>query len=206
VSNFVVGLTGGIGSGKTAVSDRFKHHGIIVVDADIISREVVQVGSHCLTEISRHFGKNILLADGNLNRAALRERIFSNPEDKQWLEALLHPAIAEETINQIAAASSEYTIFVSPLLIEGGQNALCHRLLVVDVPVDIQVERTTTRDNNPEDQVRRIIASQASREQRQAKADDILLNNKSLEELHGAVDKLHQQYLKLAKNFEGQLV
>ena len=186
MSAFIVGLTGGIGSGKTAVSDRFKTHGITVVDADVVSREVVALGSPCLAEIRQHFGTDILLADGTLNRAKLREKIFANAEDKQWLESLLHPAIANETARQIGEAKSDYVLFVSPLL-------------VVDVPVETQVSRTVSRDNNSAEQVQRIIASQASREQRTEKADDIIVNDKSLAELQEATDALHHRYLDLAK-------
>jgi len=199
LSAFIVGLTGGIGSGKTAVSDRFKTHGITVVDADVVSREVVAIGSPCLEKIHQHFSADILLDDGTLNRAKLREKIFANAEDKQWLESLLHPAIANETARQIGEAKSDYVLFVSPLLVEAGQDAMCNRLLVVDVPVETQVSRTVSRDNNSAEQVQRIIASQASREQRTEKADDIIVNDKSLAELQEATDALHHRYLDLAK-------
>ena len=173
---FIVGLTGGIGSGKTAVSDHLQSLGIDIVDADIASRTVVEPGQPALAKIAEHFGDDILLADQSLDRAALRQKIFSNPDDKQWLEALLHPLIAEEISYQLAKAQSPYAIFVSPLLLEAGQDAICDRILVVDVPEELQIARTTTRDNNDEAQVKRIIASQASRQQRLEKADDIIEN------------------------------
>lgn len=196
---FVVGLTGGIGSGKTAVSDRFKAKGITVVDADVVSREVVEPGTPALQKIADHFGQDILLADGTLNRAALRARIFNDNAEKKWLEQLLHPLIGAEIFNQLSAASGPYVIFVSPLLIETAQRQLAERILVVDVPVEIQLTRTMTRDNNDEAQVKAIIATQASREQRLAKADDVIVNDRGLEHLDAEVERLHQLYLDLAQ-------
>lgn len=197
--SFIIGLTGGIGSGKTAVSDRFAELGITVVDADVISRQVVEPGRTALTKIAEHFGPQILLSDGHLDRAALRKKIFANREDKQWLEALLHPLIAEETLRQLSEASSPYAIYVSPLLVESKQQGFCQRLLVVDVSEEVQLERTMARDNNEAEQVRRIIASQASREQRLAQADDVIENNSDLSSLIAKVDELHLHYLQLAE-------
>ncbi|MBB3047066.1 dephospho-CoA kinase [Litorivivens lipolytica] len=195
---FVIGLTGGIGSGKSAASRRFEQHGIVAVDADVISRQVVEPGSEALTAIQARHGDSILLSDGGLDRAALRQKIFSSPEEKAWLEGLLHPLIADETLRQLEAATSPYVLFVSPLLVESGQKVLCHRLLVIDVPESLQLERTMARDNNPRDQVERIMASQASREQRLAVADDVICNDRDLDFLEGEVDRLHTEYLKLA--------
>lgn len=195
---FVVGLTGGIGSGKTAVSDHLASFGIEVVDADVISRIVVEPGQPALSEIAEKFGSNILLADGNLNRALLREKIFNNPDDKQWLESLLHPLIATELFRQLEAAKSAYVLFVSPLLVESGQDAICDRLIVVDVSEQVQLERTIERDNNSAEQVKNIIASQASREQRLDKATDVIENNADLHALHQKTQRLHQQLLTLA--------
>jgi dephospho-CoA kinase len=196
---FVVGLTGGIGSGKTAVSDHFSQLGIDIIDADIASRAVVEAGSPALSAIADHFGEAILLPDQTLDRAALRQKIFSNNEEKQWLEKLLHPLINQHISTQLNSASSPYAIFVSPLLIEASQSHHCNRLLVVDVPEAIQLERTIKRDNNDEQQVKRIMASQASRQQRLAKADDVIENIAGLPELHRQVEALHQHYLQLAK-------
>jgi dephospho-CoA kinase len=159
---------------------------------------VVEPGKPALTQIAEHFGEAILLADQTLNRAALREKIFANPDDKKWLEALLHPLIAEEITRGLAAATSPYVIFVSPLLIESDQKSFCNRLLVIDVPEQLQLERTTKRDNNDEAQVKRIIASQASRQQRLDLADDVINNTNGLDELLAKVEKMHQQYLQLA--------
>ena len=195
----VVGLTGGIGSGKTAVSDRFKQLGIDVVDADIASRTVVALGSPALASITNRFGEGILLADHTLNRAALRTKIFIRAEDKQWLESLLHPLIAAEIRKGINSAQSPYVVFVSPLLVESSQKDLCDRLLIVDVPEEVQLQRTMQRDNNDKEQVKRIIASQTSRQQSLQQADDIIENTGSIQELQRKVEALHQNYLQQAK-------
>ncbi|MGB1456799.1 dephospho-CoA kinase [Spongiibacter marinus] len=204
MSNFIVGLSGGIGSGKTAVSDRFATRGITVVDADVIARQVVEPGSDALKAIQQHFGGAIVDANGELRRAELRKQIFSNAEDKQWLEALLHPLIATETLNQLEQAKSAYVIYVSPLLVEGGQKALCDRLLVIDVPESVQVARTMTRDDNDQAQVERIMASQASRQQRLDAADDVVDNSGDIEQLDAKVETLHQQYLAYAEEKKAQ--
>ena len=195
---FVLGITGGIGSGKTAVSDRFQHLGIVVVDADVCSRVVVEKGRPALTKIAEHFGENILTEDGELDRAALRTTIFSNADDKKWLESLLHPLIAEEVFNQLAAATSDYVILASPLLVESQQNLICDRVLVVDVPVEVQIERTCARDDNDEAQVRNIIASQADRETRLKAASEVIENTQGFDFLDNEVARLHQTYLQLS--------
>jgi dephospho-CoA kinase len=196
---FVVGVTGGIGSGKTAVTNAFAALGIDIIDADIAARVVVEPGTPALAEIARHFGNNILQANGALDRAALRRVIFSDPAAKQWLEQLLHPLIGAEIRRRITTATSSYAILVSPLLIEGDQHKLCHRILVVDVPEELQLQRTIQRDNNDAEQVKRIIASQASRSQRLARADDVIENTGTLEQLQDRVAKLHQTYLQFAQ-------
>lgn len=203
MTTFTVGLTGGIGSGKTAVSDYMKSLGVWVVDADESSRRVVEPGKPALEAIANHFGEDILLTDGSLDRAKLRQTIFAQPEEKAWLESLLHPLIGEDIINELARAEGHYNVLVSPLLLEIGQADLCQRVLVVDVPVEAQVMRTTARDNNSEDQVRKIIASQMDREHRRSRADDIVENDGDLQDLHRAVDALHKQYLEMSKAFAG---
>jgi dephospho-CoA kinase len=195
---FVVGITGGIGSGKTAVTDRFAKLSIEIIDADIAARVVVEPGTAALNTIAEHFGSTILLADGNLDRAALRTRIFSEVAGKKWLENLLHPLIGEEIMHQLAAAQSPYVIFVSPLLLEASQNVLCDRILVVDVPEQTQISRTISRDDNDEAQVRRIISTQLSRQQRLEQADDVIENNQALAQLDEPIERLHQQYLAMA--------
>lgn len=195
----IVGVTGGIGSGKTAVTDRFAERGICIVDADLAARVIVEPGKPALASIAEHFGASFIHEDGNLNRAALRTAIFEDASAKQWLEQLTHPLIGEEILAQIEASQSSYTVLVSPLLIETMQHQLTHRILVVDVPVELQVERTMARDANDEAQVRAIIAAQASREQRLARADDVIVNDKDLAWLDAEVERLHTQYLSLAK-------
>lgn len=197
MANFIVGLTGGIGSGKTAVSNLFAKLNITVVDADICSRIVVEKGKPALAEIRKHFGDNILDATGALDRTALREIIFQHPDEKTWLESLLHPLIFDEILAQLHGATSPYAILVSPLLIEAGQSGLCNRILVVDAPEDIQISRTMVRDNTSSEQVRSIMSFQATREQRLAHADDVIVNDGSLALLTEQVQMLHQKFLTL---------
>lgn len=201
MKNFVVGLTGGIGSGKTAVSSRFEAQGIAVVDADQASRTVVQPGQPALAAIAEHFGKGILAADGGLDRAQLRQRIFADPAERDWLEKLLHPRIAIEIFSGLQAATSPYVLLVSPLLLEARQDTLANRVLVVDVDEGTQLARTMTRDANSEQQVRAIMAAQIGRDARLARADDLIRNEGSLADLHAQVDALHARYLALAAEF-----
>lgn len=195
---YLVGLSGGIGSGKTAVSDRLAALGATVVDADVIAREVVEPGTPALMQIHGYFGAGILQDDGSLDRAALRQRVFADAEAKRWLEGLLHPLIGERTMQAIAEAPGAVVLLVSPLLVESGMHAICDRVLVVDVPEAVQIARTMQRDSNSREQVEAIVASQASREARLAKADDVLENTGTLAELHAKVDALYARYQKLA--------
>jgi len=196
MSNFIVGLTGGIGSGKTTVANLFAEYGVNVIDADVIAREVVAQGSAALYAINEHFGADFIQADGQLNRPLLRKKIFSNEDDKLWLNNLLHPLIREQLLLQTKAASSPYCLLVAPLLIENNLMTLVNRVLVVDVKESTQIKRTTMRDANSEDQVQAIMDSQVSRETRQAHADDLLNNDdSSLTKLNALVAKLHQDYL-----------
>ena len=195
---FVVGLTGGIGSGKSAVGECFRALGVKVVDADQASRRVVEPGMPALAAIAEHFGADILLADGNLNRAAMREKIFANPPDKLWLEGLLHPLIIQWTLRELDSAPGPYAILESPLLLEMGQHRQVNRVLVVDVPVAVQIQRATARDSNSEAQIRAIIAAQMPREDRLAAADDVIDNTGTLEDLKDQVARLHHSYLQLA--------
>ncbi|MFN3581864.1 MAG: dephospho-CoA kinase [Pseudomonas sp.] len=192
----IIGLTGGIGSGKSAAADRFAHeHGIHVVDADIKSRVVVEPGRPALQHIVDRFGAAILLEDGALNRAALREQVFKAPEQRLWLEALLHPLIREEISRDLAAATSPYALLVSPLLVESGQHAMTERVIVVDVPEALQILRTSQRDQVPEAQIKAIMQAQASRDERLQHAHDIILNDQDLAALHAQIDALHKRYL-----------
>jgi dephospho-CoA kinase len=195
---FVVGLTGGIGSGKTAVSDRFQTLGVTVVDADLASRAVVAVGTPALASIRAHFGPDMLNADGSLDRAALRARVFADPTARRWLEALTHPLIAAYLREHLQASTSRYSILVNPILIESGQSAACSRILVVDVPERIQLDRTMARDGNSEQQVLAIMAAQTDRQRRLAAADDVIVNDRDLDHLDAEVARLHGRYLELS--------
>jgi dephospho-CoA kinase len=194
----IIGLTGGIGSGKTAAANRFAAaHGIHVVDADQKSRVVVEPGRPALAHIVDRFGDAMLLDDGTLNRAALRETVFAAPEQRQWLEQLLHPLIRDEIITDLHSATSPYALLVSPLLVESGQNSLTSRVIVVDVPETMQLARTVQRDAVSEAQVRAIMQAQAQREERLRHAHDVLTNNSDLAALHAQVDALHARYMQL---------
>ena len=192
---WVLGLTGGIGSGKTAASDFFAGKGITVVDADIVAREVVEPGQPAWQAIKEHFGEQALLTDGSLNRAWLREKVFSEPDERKWLESQTHPRIRDSIIRQLQQATSAYAILVSPLLFESGQALLTQHTLLIDVPVDIQIARATSRDQNNADQIRRIIAAQMPRDERRARADDIADNSLGLAELLQQLELLHNSYL-----------
>lgn len=196
---FVVGITGGIGSGKSALTTQLQQFGIHVVDADIVAREVVQPGTPALRKISSHFGSDILNRDGELDRASLRQRVFSHPEDRQWLETLLHPIIRAETIKQLKQASSPYTILASPLLLETDQHELTQHIVLVDVPIELQINRTMARDNNNEEQVRAIIAAQMSREEKQQRANTIINNDADLQALYNQAADLHKTLQRLAQ-------
>lgn len=195
---YIIGLTGGIGSGKTTVGELFKIKGIDVIDADDLARLVVQKGSEGLQAIIKHFGSDVLLANGELNRAVLRERIFSEPTEKQWLEQLTHPLIAKETQAHLQRATSPYIVYISPLMVELGIPDFVSRLLVVDCPEDIQISRTSKRDNNKPELVKNIMQSQAKRLERNNLADDIILNNGDIQLLQNTIDTLHSHYLDLA--------
>ncbi|QWV05024.1 dephospho-CoA kinase [Pseudoalteromonas apostichopi] len=195
MANWVLGLTGGIGSGKSAVSAMFEELGIEVVDADIVAREVVEPGSIGLKKITEHFGNEILTSEGTLDRAKLRTIIFANESEKQWLNSLLHPLIRESMITQLKQATSQYVILVAPLLFENGLEKYCDHTLLIDVPVEVQITRTTARDNVSTELAKQIIASQMSRADKQKKATDILDNNRPLEEVKIDVLKLHKKYL-----------
>lgn len=194
----IVGVTGGIGSGKSAVTEGFEQRGITVVDADLAARVVVQPGRPALDAIAEHFGADILLADGSLDRSALRAKVFADPGERQWLEQLTHPLIGREILDQIAASTSPYTILSSPLLLETTQGDLADCIVVVDVPEQVQVARTMSRDDNDEAQVRRIMAAQMSREDRLARADYTIDNAGPLEALDAQVEALHKIFLKRA--------
>ena len=195
---FVLGLTGGIGSGKSAASQWFEAQGITVVDADVVAREVVEIGQPALTQIQQAFGDWVLLADGSLNRRALREYIFQSPEARKTLESITHPAIRTSIIQQLHAAQSPYAILVSPLLFETNQHELAQHTLLIDATIELQIERASQRDGQNIEQIRNIIAAQMSREQKQTMADDIVLNDGHLDHLYAHLRLLHQKYLNMA--------
>ena len=195
---FVLGLTGGIGSGKSAATALFSALGVEVVDADLVSRQVVTPGSTALERIAEHFGGQILQADGSLNRAALRSIVFGNSDERQWLEALLHPLIREEIERQLRHCQSAYCILSSPLLLETGQNVLVDAVLLIDVSENVQIARTRQRDSVTASEVEAIMATQWPREKRQRHADHIVLNEGSLDELSDRISALHQDFLQQA--------
>ena len=195
----IIGLTGGIGSGKSVASDKFASLGITVVDADVASRTVVEPGKPALQEIESHFGSEIITEDGQLDRAKLREIIASDAEERKWLESVLHPRIGEQIAKEISESTSPYTLFVAPLLLETNSQEMCARVVVVDVPNDIQVERTAKRDKVPTDQVEQMVSAQMEREKRLEKADDVLLNTSTIEELEKKVEQLHEMYLQMVE-------
>ena len=195
---FIVGVTGGIGSGKTTVTRLFEQRGIVVVDADVIARHTLERGSQALQAVRERYGEVALQADGSLNRAWLRAHIFANPTEKQWLNQLTHPLIRAEIIKQLHAATSAYVILSAPLLIENGLHQLCQRVLVVDVDEATQLQRTAERDQVNPQQVQAIMQAQASRQQRLAHATEVLDNSGSSADLPPQVEKLHQLYSALA--------
>ncbi len=198
-----VGLTGGIGSGKSRVSDAFARLGVPVIDTDIIARELVAPGQPALDEIRAAFGDAVFTAEGELDRRALRQRIFSQPDQRRKLEAILHPRIRAEVRRQIAALSTPWVLVVIPLLLESGQGDLVQRVLVVDAPVELQRARTTQRDQISEEEVDRILAAQLSRERRLAAADDVIVNDGSLADLQQQVEKHYHFYNRLAGGCQG---
>ena len=198
MSKLVIGLTGGIGSGKSTVTHYFQELGIEVIDADIIAREVVAIDSPALKAIAEHFGDDYIQADGQLNRGLLRSKIFANESAKLWLNKLLHPLIRTRLISKIAAAKSSYCILVAPLLIENNLLHLVNRVLVIDVSEETQLERTMHRDSSSLKEVKAILASQTSRSERLAVANDVINNDKaSLSEIKAMVLSLDKKYLAL---------
>jgi len=196
----VVGLTGGIGSGKSAAAAEFGRLGATVVDTDAIARQLTVAGGPAMAQVRRLFGDDFVDAAGALDRAKMRKLAFRDPAAKKKLEQLLHPLIRAESELRIAAASGPYVIHVVPLLVESpGYRRRVTRVLVVDCPQDVQVERVRQRSRLPEEEIRRIVASQAKREERLAAADDVIDNSGSLDALHKQVRELHPKYLELSR-------
>jgi dephospho-CoA kinase len=192
---YIVGLTGGIGSGKSAASQWFEHQDIHVVDADVVAREVVQPGQPALEKIAQHFGDWVLQADGQLDRRALRDYVFQHPEARQQLEAITHPIIRQSILSQLQQAQSAYVILVSPLLFETGQDRMTHRNLLVDVSEATQLKRASQRDAQSTEQIQKIIATQMPRSEKLKRADDVVHNEGTLDELYQQLMRLHTDYL-----------
>lgn len=194
-----IGLTGGIASGKTAVSDHFAHLGAPIIDTDRISRELVEPGKAALVEIQKQLGNRFIRTDGTLNRKLLREHVFSDAGDRKTLENILHPAIREAVECRLSELRDEpYAIVVVPLLTENGLMTMVDRVLVVDVPEALQIRRVCDRDYISEQQAEKILTAQASRAERKAIADDIIENSGDLQALHRQIEALHRQYLTLS--------
>lgn len=201
MSDYFIGLTGGIAAGKSALEKAFAAHGIVVADADLLAREVVQPGTPALVAVVERFGRGVLLADGQLDRAALRERVFGNDGERRALEAILHPAIRARLQEICRNATSPYAIAVIPLLAEGGGRTAypwLHRILVVDTPTAVQKARLMQRDGIDAALAERMMAAQAARADRLALADDIVVNDGDIAHLQHAADALHRRYLALA--------
>ena len=190
-----IGLTGGFGSGKTAASDWFSAQGIVVVDADVVAREVVAIGQPALQDIVHQFGAQMLLADGALNRTAMREYIFAQPAARQQLEAITHPRIRAEIIRQLAKAESVYALLVSPLLFETNQHELVKQSVLIDASEQLQIERASQRDGQTLESIQRIMQAQMSRADRQQRATYIVVNDGNLAHLHASLATLHAQLL-----------
>ena len=198
----LIGLTGGIASGKTLVSDFFTALGVPVIDADILAREVVAPGSEGLKKLIDYFSDGILTSNNQLDRKALREIIFKNPSDRKIVDGILHPLIrqrSEEGIARYRDQGAAYIIYAVPLLVETNQVSRFDRVLLVDVPVELQIERIVSRDNTTRDQAQAIISAQASREERRAIATDIISNEKSVDSVREHVMHLHKMYTDIAQ-------
>ena len=197
--SFVVGLTGGIGSGKSAAAEEFARLGATVVDTDAIARELTEPGGAALPHIKTLFGEAFVAPSGAMDRDAMRNRVFSDPAAKQALERLLHPMIRAEAERRIGAAAGAYVVYVVPLLVESGDHrGRVDRVLVIDAPEGLQLERVRARSRLAESEVRSIMAQQASRAERLAAADDVIENTATLDALRQQVRALHERYLKMA--------
>ena len=197
---FTVGLTGGIASGKSLVADQLSELGAGVVDTDVISRQQTAAGMPALAEIARELGRELISGDGTLHRARLRDLVFSDPEARKRLEAILHPRIRRAAWERAAATPGNYLVMVVPLLVETGFSGEIDRVLVVDAPRELQLKRLRERDRSSFLQARAIIASQAGRRRRRSQADDVILNDGTREQLSRKVNELHQLYLQLARD------
>lgn len=195
----VIGLTGGIGSGKSTVADMFAQHGVPIIDADVIAREVIEPDQPALLDIIDHFDTPLLQEDGSINRSKLREIIFTHPEERVWLENLLHPLIRAKIREQIAALNHPYCLVVIPLLLESKDPySFIDRILIVDTTEALQLERASKRDNKNIESIQAILNSQMKRADRLARAHDVILNDGGLVDLEQKVDDLHKKYLEMS--------
>ena len=195
----LIGLTGGIGSGKTAAANHFGFLGIDIVDADLASRAVVEPGQPALEAIAEHFGAAIIGADGGLDRAKLRKLVFAEESERKWLQRLLHPLISDYLAVQISGSNSTYCLLVNPLLLESSQSQWCRKIIVVDTAIETQIQRTMSRDDNNREQVQSIVNAQMSRDDRLSAADFILLNDQGMDDLKKNVEKIHRELVKLCQ-------
>lgn len=199
MSHFVVGLTGGIGSGKSSVANLFVDKGAVLVDTDAIAHELTGPGGEAMPALQAAFGASVADASGALDRAAMRQRVFADPAARSRLEGILHPLIRQHSEARCRAAASPYVILAVPLLIESGDfRQRCQRIVVVDCPEVVQIERVMARNGLSEAEVRAIMAAQATRSQRLAAADDVVVNDADLSSLYPQVEALHQNYLRLS--------
>lgn len=196
---FVIGLTGGIGSGKSTVAALFEKKGITVIDTDQLARDVTKPGTFALKKMVEYFGVSILHKDGQLDRSLLRTIVFNDAQKRKWLEKLLHPLIREELQKNINNVHSSYCIVIIPLLFETEKNPIINRILVVDSPENLQIQRAVKRDQSSEHEIKKIIESQIDREKRKLGADDVILNDGSLEDLEREVSRLHVLYSSLSR-------
>ena len=190
-----VGITGGIGSGKTALTNWLATQGIVIVDADLAARVVVEPGQPALAEIAETFGQEYLMPDGQLDRAALRQRVFADENQRKALEVITHPRIRDELARKMSEATSPYVVLSSPLLLQSGQSEMVDVSVVVDVPETLQIERTMARDKNDPQLVEQIMAAQLDRDTRIARSDIVIDNSTSLDALHERAAVLHKTLL-----------
>jgi len=204
---FTLGLTGGIGSGKTTVANLFAELGASLVDTDLIAHQLTSPGGIAIPEISRQFGQEFILPDGAMDRGKMRERVFNHPEEKARLEAILHPLIRNETQKAADSAAGAYIIFVVPLLVESGSwKNRVSRVLVVDCAEQTQIQRVMARSGLTAQQVQAIMSTQVSREKRLQAADDVITNEGDIAQIAGQVRHLHAKYVKLAKSAKTNLI
>jgi dephospho-CoA kinase len=199
-SGYRIGLTGGIACGKTTVANLFAALGVPIIDTDLIAREVVAPGTPLLAQVAERFGPTVLAPDGSLDRRELRSRVFADPAERRWLEELTHPAIRDLTDARCNAAAGPYSIVAIPLLVETGGAARFDRVLVVDCEPELQLARLLARDGMTREEAQRMLAAQATREERLAVADDVIRNDADIASLRDQVEQLHRQYVTAASN------